>query len=441
MACLTTDLARSGLSRYYTVSRLGPKRSLTPEGYLLCEAVPVARTGEMLYAEGEIFGDGGGPIKGDQDGIIRVSRGPEELFREETLASFEGKPITLEHPDQFMSPENIRQYQVGTMAHVRRGEGMEDDLMLADLLITDAAAIKAVQEDGIEEVSNGYEAEYAQEIPGYAVQHNILGNHVALVKRGRCGPRCAIGDEAMTMNKKKRVLDKLMRAFKAEDADEVEKIAKEVEDDESEENDNPDKKTEDTLHKILDRLTALDAEMAEIKKDMQAKDEKGDDDDDDEDDGETADDGDLTEPETAAKLDQSGITLYTGDTAEKIVALAEILAPGVRLPTFDGKTTDAQRAAALCQCQRKALDTAYKTDAGRELITPFLGTRTPNFQKLPAALVHAAFIGAANMLKARNNDAATRPGITGGGFGKTVDVATLNAKHRAFWAQRAGPSH
>ena len=55
----TIDFEQSNGSRYYTVSKLGPKRSLTPEGYLLCQDVPVARTGEMLYAEGELIGDDG----------------------------------------------------------------------------------------------------------------------------------------------------------------------------------------------------------------------------------------------------------------------------------------------------------------------------------------------------------------------------------------------
>jgi hypothetical protein len=435
----TTDFDGAGRSRYYTVNRLGPKRSLTPEGYLLCEGVPVARTGEMLYAEGEIAGEDGEMIKGDQDGLIRVSRGPEELFRPETLASFEGKPVTLSHPDEFVTPENIRQYQVGTMANVRQGQGMEMDLMLADLLITDAKAIKAVQEDGIEEVSNGYEADYQQQEPGRADQRNILGNHVALVERGRCGPRCAIGDEAMAKTtKKSKVKDFLMRAFKAKDADEVEKLAEEAEsmDEESEEErearerEEKDKKTEDTLKKVLDKLAAIDERLDK----MESKKEE-------EDEGKTKDGGDLTEPETAEKLDEAGVKLYTGDAAKNIPSLAEILSPGIKLPTFDAKTTDAQRAAALCKCQRKALDAAYQTEAGREAITPFLGGHEANFAKMPASMVNAAFMGAAALMKARNNDATVRTSITTRDFGRTVDVASMNTKNREFWAKRSGNHH
>lgn len=443
----TTDFDASGASRYYTVSKLGPKRSLTPEGYLLCEDVPVARTGEMLYAEGEIVGGDGEVITGDNDGIVRVSRGPDDLFRPQTIASFEGKPVTLSHPDEFVGPANIRSYAVGTMFNVRRGAGIEDDLMLADLLITEQGAIKAVQDDGIEEVSNGYEADYDQAEPGRAVQRNIVGNHVALVERGRCGPRCAIGDEDMAKKVGKgKFVDLLMRAFKAKDADEIEKLASEAEsmDEESEEEKaareakEREGKTSDALSRILDRLTAMDEDIQELKK---ANADDSDEDDEDGEKKETEDEGDLTQPETAPKLDEAGVKLYTGDAAKLIPSLAEILAPGTKIPTFDGKTTDAQRAQALCSCQRRALDKAYKTDDGKAVIDAFLAGQPADFAKLPAPLVHAAFIGAANLIKARNNDNQSRVSVTVKDFGKTTDVASLNKTNRDFWAKRSGTHH
>jgi hypothetical protein len=452
MTMQTTDFDASGASRYYTVSKLGPNRSLTPEGYLLCESVPVARTGEMLYAEGEIVGGDGEMITGDNSGIVRVGRGPEDLFRPQTIASFEGKPVTLSHPDEFVGPGNIRTYAVGTMFNVRRGTGIEDDLMLADLLITEQGAIQAVQKDGIEEVSNGYEADYDQAEPGRAVQRNIVGNHVALVERGRCGPRCAIGDEDMANKKgKSRFSDLLMRAFKAKDADEVEKLANEAEsmDEESEEEKSAreakekEGKTSDAISKILDKLSAMDEDMQEMKKAMAndeneteeekaAREAK---------EGKTDDEGDLTEAETAPKLDGSGVKLYTGDAAKLIPSLAEILAPGTKMPTFDGKTTDAQRAQALCSCQRRALDTAYKTDDGKAAITPFLGGHAADFTNMSAPMLHAAFIGAASLMKARNNDENRRVSVSVKDFGKTTDVASLNQTNRAFWNKRSSAQH
>ncbi|CAM2295294.1 DUF2213 domain-containing protein [Ralstonia mannitolilytica] len=426
--------------RFYTVQKLGPKRSLTPEGFLLCEEVPVARTGEMIYGPGEV------PVEPGPDGLIRISRTPDEVFRPETLASCIGKPVTLDHPEDFVTPANFAALGKGSMLNLRRGTGIEDDLLIADLLITDQTAIDAIQDDGIEEVSLGYEADYEQVSPGRGVQRNIVVNHVALVERGRCGPRCAIGDKEPEEMKtkdskpkgKRSFADRLRAAFMAKDAESAEELAKEAEamDEESEEEreereaKEKEGKTGDALAQILSKLKAMDVDIQELKKARETGD--GDDDGDDDDKNKPTDDT-IIEAETAGKLNQSEVDLYTGDAAASIPSRAEILAPGIKLPTLDAKMATADRAAALCKCQRKALDLAYKTDAGRAAITPFLGGLTADFERLPAALVHAAFMGASEMVKAQNNGATSKTGITTKDFGKARTVADINAANRKFW--------
>ncbi len=103
--------------QWFITERLGENQSLTPEGFLLCQNVPVARTGMILYAAGEV------PISPAGDGIVRITRGPEELFRPETLASFNGKPIADDHPDDPITPANWRATSVGHMQNVRKGGG------------------------------------------------------------------------------------------------------------------------------------------------------------------------------------------------------------------------------------------------------------------------------------------------------------------------------
>lgn len=426
--------------RFYTVQKLGPKRSLTPEGFLLCEEVPVARTGEMLYGPGEV------PVEPGPDGLIRISRTPDEVFRPETLASCIGKPVTLDHPDDFVTPANFAALGKGAMLNLRRGAGIEDDLLIADLLVTDQGAIEAIQQDGIEEVSLGYEADYEQVSPGRGVQRNIVVNHVALVERGRCGPRCAIGDKEPQMAKKKPTfLDKLRALMKdAESEMEEEKKTGDEAPDDEDEDDDPSAKTGDAqsvlLKKILKRMDAQDAAIAALGKRKAKDSEKEKTDDEDEEDPEkkkTGDDGDLTDPETAGTLSQSEVDLYTGDAAASIPSRAEILAPGIKLPTLDSKMATRDRAAALCKCQRKALDLAYQTDAGKKAIGPFLGGLTADFEKLPAALVHAAFMGASELVKAQNNAGNSRSAAPTRDFGKARTVADINAANRKYWADRS----
>jgi uncharacterized protein len=174
--------------RFYTTEELGPSQSLTPEGFLVVRNAPLARTGHQLYSDQEL------PLRGGRDGLIVIQRDPEEVFRDDTIFSFHGKPVTMDHPDEDIGPENWRKLAVGYVINPRRGDGVLDHLLLGDLMITDPAAIKAVRDNQLRELSAGYDAEYDQEEDGKGRQRNIVANHVALVKDGRCGAFCRIGD-------------------------------------------------------------------------------------------------------------------------------------------------------------------------------------------------------------------------------------------------------
>ena len=68
--------------------QIGPRRRLTPEGFLLCESVPIARTGWMMYGPNET------PVKTGDNGLALIHRGPADLFRPSTIQSFVGKSVT-----------------------------------------------------------------------------------------------------------------------------------------------------------------------------------------------------------------------------------------------------------------------------------------------------------------------------------------------------------
>ena len=176
--------------RFYTIESLSENRSLTPEGYLLCENATLSRTGTMLYKADEI------PIDPGQDGLVTVIRYEADVFKREAVASFTGKSVTNNHPSsgEDVTPENWRSLEVGVILNPRRGTEDKKDCLVADLLIKDAEAIRLI-ESGKVQLSCGYDADYEQIKPGYAKQFDIIGNHVAIVENGRCGPRCAIMDE------------------------------------------------------------------------------------------------------------------------------------------------------------------------------------------------------------------------------------------------------
>lgn len=169
----------------YYGSRISENQTITPEGFLICHKVPIARTGFQDYLPEEVGIEG--------EGVVKVYRAPEEVFSTETLASFEGKPVTLSHPPTLVDTSNGTAYIKGHVQNVCKGEGNESDFIIADLFITDEDLIRRVQ-SGLREVSCGYEYAIGQD-GDRIVQTHIRGNHVAVVENGRAGKQVAIKDE------------------------------------------------------------------------------------------------------------------------------------------------------------------------------------------------------------------------------------------------------
>ncbi len=178
------------MAKFYCPTKISGNISETPEGYLLCKGVAMARTGVMEYGPGET------PLEVGEDGLVHVSREYAEVFNKKTMASFEGKAITIRHPDEFVNPDNWKQLAKGSIHNVREAAEKDEDgesVLEADLLITDSFAIGLVK-NGLREVSCGYEAEYEQTGEGKGKQTGIVGNHLALVEQGRAGNSYAIKD-------------------------------------------------------------------------------------------------------------------------------------------------------------------------------------------------------------------------------------------------------
>ncbi|WP_270215122.1 DUF2213 domain-containing protein [Clostridium butyricum] len=174
------------MAKAFFGSKISNNMTKTPEGFLICHNVPIARTGWYEYLESELK-DNGSPTE-----TIQVYRGPNEVFSSAAIASFEGKPVTDEHPPEMVvTPDTSKKYTEGAAQNVRRSTE-EKDLLIADLIIYDQELIKQV-EDGKREISCGYECDYVV-AEGTYCQTNIRGNHIAVVDAGRAGHRVRIKD-------------------------------------------------------------------------------------------------------------------------------------------------------------------------------------------------------------------------------------------------------
>ena len=213
-----------GSSRFYTTSSIGENTHFTHEGYLVCENVPLARTGTMLYGAGET------EIAPGKGGIVLIERDPDVVFDPKAMLSFVGKPVCDNHPAEDVTPDNYRHYARGHVTNVHQGAPPDDGLLLGDLLIMDQELIDAIVKHKKRQVSLGYDADYIKLGPGHGKQTNIIGNHVAIVKEARCGDRCSIRDAAMgdtNMKSNASFADRLRRSFVTRDAGEFESALQE----------------------------------------------------------------------------------------------------------------------------------------------------------------------------------------------------------------------
>lgn len=154
-------------------------RHLTDEGYLVAPG-NLARTGVQEYRAFELGldADGMDPMK-----VIRLYRPAEEVFDAASMTSFEGKPVTLGHPDEHVTAENWSDLAQGEVTEIKRA----GDMLAGTVIIRNRKAIDAV-ENGTVELSNGYtfsldmtpgKTADGQDYDG--VQRNIRVNHIALV--------------------------------------------------------------------------------------------------------------------------------------------------------------------------------------------------------------------------------------------------------------------
>lgn len=452
-------------SGFFSEEELSPSQYETPEGFLICESVPIARIGTQEYADIELP-----DIEPGTDGIIVVERDPEVVFSPDTFASLIGKPVTIGHPEGEVNPDNWSILAKGSTHNPRRGEGDQSDLLIADLMITDKFAINEVRNNGLRGISVGYDANYEQIAPGRARQTTIVANHVALVRNPRCGVTCSVqdslptstGDPSMATKKgAESIKDKLRKLFMTRDSEAFEKAlseevkdedgpagnvpaihihmpsaekagaVEETKDDESEAD--PMAQVMDAIKAVADSVAAIGERVSKLESgatndsEEEKKDEETKDDAEETEESEETNDSDEEEEKKDDEKKSTSDSASFRDEFQDAKARAEILAPGVKLPTFDAKADGKKTADSICVLRRRALRAALTNDNG-DLVRAITGDA--DVSKMDCAAAKMAFHAASELVKQKNKTVAR----------KTTDAAAeatdINKIHADFWANR-----
>ncbi|TDI74610.1 MAG: DUF2213 domain-containing protein [Betaproteobacteria bacterium] len=178
---------------YIPLNDAADNYEIMPNGFLSIMAL-LTRTGVFNYQ------------KIDPDGTVHVLRQlrlPDEVFSEETLASMSGMPLTNNHPEELLNPENAADYIVGMASDNPKRvkvpvQGDDEDYVQQKLTFMDAGIIDLILSGDKKELSLGYTCELEMKdglyngIPYNCIQRNIRINHGSLVPRARGGQNCKV---------------------------------------------------------------------------------------------------------------------------------------------------------------------------------------------------------------------------------------------------------
>ena len=367
---------------FLATERISDNMRRTPDGFLLCLNVPIARTGALQYTPAEMPHIPPGPGQ-----FVTVERPEGVVFSAETLASFNGKPVVIGHPSTdsgLLTPSTARMAAIGNMQNIRRGAGGDADKLLADLLITDAIAISLIESGQLREVSCGYRGIVEPAGPGRGTQTAIIGNHLALVDRGRAGAECAIKDHH-PKGKSMNLFERAAQALGKRNPKELRAIADEMS---AEQKADEEKKQGDevpggdVIATLEARISALEAVVAKL---AGAGAEQ-----------EQAEQGDESPSEPAEKVPGAMPEVISGDSASRLNAAAAIVAPGMGFRFSAG-----QAGATAEQTMRAALGAAMFVPASKQALSTIIGDRAP--ATLRGTELQMAFTAAAATLGAGNN--------------------------------------
>jgi hypothetical protein len=454
----------------------------TPQGYLWCRDVPLARTGTMEYGAHEV------PIPAlPGNRSVIVERTEDEVFAPAAIDSFRGMPLTDDHPDDDVTVENWRHHNVGDIHNPRRGEGEHADCLVADLLVKDRDIIAMIRSGRKRQLSCGYDAKYVDVRPGYGRQTEIRGNHVSLVSAGRAGHRIAIRDRLMSKPFARRRLtaDTILAVFGSKDA--AERLEQKRLLDEAMGEPEPDSEGGDADHKgdghhVTVNLSMPGSPGGDDKTPTPPPPPPRD------------DAGDITPKPEGTPMDEDKIKEICGavvseamapmteqlqalvtalgemktasdataqtvaEVAEAVedmtdpedmatqdaAARAEVLNPGAKLPTMDSKPGSKTRKDALAGFQRTTLIEAFaKNPEARDVIRDAVGSPHPDFTRMSPSDVGILFRAASSAVsQSRVTDAqasvltfAPTPTADGARPAPVTTAAAVQAANAKRWGR------
>jgi len=176
------------------------------DGSLVAE-VYAARTGIQDYLGREVDPENKHGLR--DKAIAKVYRPESEVFKADSLATYSGAPVTVDHPSEAVTADNWRSHGVGEI----HGDVVRDGQRVrVPIIVRDASAVQAATTTH-KQLSMGYATELVFPADGKhpdgtacdAYQTDLKINHIAFVRAARGGPELRIVDERPASTEKPKM--------------------------------------------------------------------------------------------------------------------------------------------------------------------------------------------------------------------------------------------
>lgn len=223
-------------------SNSNPKRSFVFNlDYSKKSNFRVDETTGFLHAKARVTRSGVFDYYTEDGDLIREYRSPEEVFDEKSIQSLKLKPITDDHPEEMVTVDNIKDFQIGTVGEDIQKDG---DFLTTNIIITDKGMVTTIvnrkKANLPIELSLGYNCDVLPDMgihdkDGWYThsQRKIKYNHLSIVDKARGGRDVRILDKLNKNKKESKMAEKVQFTRKSVNLDsfKIDAITKVVDED------------------------------------------------------------------------------------------------------------------------------------------------------------------------------------------------------------------
>ena len=223
-------------------SNNNPKRSFVFNlDYSKKSDFKVDETTGFLHAKARVTRSGVFDYYTEDGDLIREYRSPEEVFDEKSIQSLKLKPITDDHPEEMVTVDNIKDFQIGTVGEDIQKDG---DFLTTNIIITDKEMVTTIvnrkKANLPIELSLGYNCDVLPDMgihdtDGWYThsQRKIKYNHLSIVDKARAGSDVRILDKSNKNKKENKMAEKVQFTRKSVNLDsfKIDAITKVVDED------------------------------------------------------------------------------------------------------------------------------------------------------------------------------------------------------------------